>query len=269
MSNPAKYFARIGTRYLWVSVCLSLAVALHAQEVVQTLAGAVSIPGHTNGPAKDARFNDPTGLVMDSVGNLYIADSQNHVIRRITAAGGVTTLAGVPGQPGTNNGAGSLARFDTPSGIALDSVGNLFVCDTANHTIRKVTPDGLVTTLAGMPGEADGTNGVGSEARFNGPLGIAVATNGTIFVADSGNHAIRKITSAGIVTTLAGELEIWGSTDGAGESAHFNGPVGLALDGQGNVIVADANNHTLRKVTPEGVVTTLAGLAGADGCEDG
>jgi sugar lactone lactonase YvrE len=186
-------------------------------------------------------------------------------IRKISTNGLVTTLAGHwEFRAETNAG----KRGSTPCGITLDKDGNLFV-STANHTIRKITPAGIVTTVAGMAGQSGFANDVGSAARFNSPLGIAVGTNGTIYVADSGNHVIRAISPGGSVTTLCGSTENWGSENGTETNARFNGPVGLALDDQGNLFVADSNNHTIRRITPDSAVTTWAGVPGVDGCVDG
>ena len=171
--------------------------------------------------------------------------------------------------PISGDGSGTQAEFDTPSGIAMDLAGNLFVSDTGNHTIRMITAAGVVTTIAGMAGQSGFTNGTGANARFNSPLGVVVATNGTIYVADCGNHSIRRISPRGAVTTLAGSPETWGSDDGAGSSARFNGPVGLALDNQGNLFVSDSNNHAIRKITPDGMVATWAGIPEVDGYMDG
>lgn len=252
---------------LFVLVVLTL--SLRAQDSVVTLAGQALVSGGKNGSGTNALFSDPAAIVADPVGNLFIADSQNHAIRKISTNGLVSTLAGQLGVPGSGDQTGAQARFDSPCGIALDKKGNLFVSDTGNHTIRKITPAGVVTTLAGMAGQSGFANGVGSAARFNSPLGIAVATNGTIYVADSGNHLIRAISPNGFVTTLAGSPENWGSENGSGAAARFNGPVGLALDDQENLFVADSNNHTIRKITPNGTVSTWAGVPGVDGCVDG
>src|ERR1035441_2064424 len=170
-----------------------------------------------------------------------------------------TTLAGHPGGSGTNDGTGSAARFSNPSGVAVDSAGNVLVADGANQTIRKVASTGVVTTLAGSPGAYGSADGTGSAARFWNPSGVAVDSAGNVFVADSQNGTIRKVTSAGVVTTLAGSAGAWGTADGTGSAARFNHPSGVAVDSTGNVFVADTWNDTIRKVTPAGVVTTLAG----------
>jgi sugar lactone lactonase YvrE len=254
-----------------VCLCLSLALAssLRAQDSVATLAGQALVSGSTNGYSTNALFSDPAAIVADLAGSLFVADSQNHAIRKISTNGLVTTLAGQLGVPGGGDGNANQARFDSPCGITLDKNGNLFVSDTANHTIRKITPAGIVTTVAGMAGQSGFANDVGSAARFNSPLGIAVATNGVIYVVDCGNHVIRAISPGGSVTTLCGSTENWGSENGSETNARFNGPVGLALDDQGNLFVADSNNHTIRRITPDGAVSTWAGVPGVDGCVDG
>jgi len=244
-------------------------LSLRGQDSVTTLAGQPLISGNTNGPLTNALFNDPAALVADAAGNLFIADTQNHAIRKIGTNGLVSTFAGQLGTPGSNNGSGTQAQFDTPSGIAIALNGDFYVSDTGNHNIRRITPLGAVTTIAGMAGQSGSTNAVGTAARFNSPLGIVVATNGTIYVADCGNHSIRAISPGGAVTTLAGSPETWGSDDGPGSSARFNGPVGVALDSQGNLFVSDSNNDTIRKITPDGMVSTWAGVPQVDGCIDG
>ena len=248
---------------------VALASPLRAQDRVITLAGQVLVSGGTNGSGTNALFSDPAALVADSTGNLFVADSQNHAIRRISTNGLVTTLAGELGLAGSRDETGAQARFDSPCGITLDKNGNLFVSDTGNHTIRQITPAGVVTTVAGLAGQSGLTDATGSAARFNSPLGIAISTNGTIYVADCGNHLIRAISPGGLVTTLAGSPENWGSANGSGADARFNGPVGLVLDNEGNLFVADSNNHTIRRITPDGTASTWAGVPGVDGCVDG
>ncbi len=255
--------------WLGALVLLLFTLSLHAQDSVRTLAGLPETPGSTDGTNTTARFNDPVGLAIAADGTIFVADNQNHAIRRIGTNGVVTTLAGLPGTPGSADGTGTTARFDSPTSLALGSDGALYVSDTGNHTIRRVTLAGVVTTLAGSAGNADYADGPASDARFNQPLGLAVAPDGTVFVADSGNHLIRTIATNGIVSVLAGNPETFGSADGTGTNAFFNSPVGLALAPDGSLFVSDANNFTIRKVTPTGVVTTLAGAAGQDGSADG
>ena len=255
---------------LLVAAILLLPFASMAQqESVITLAGSVLTSGNADGPVAQALFSDPTGLAIDANVNIYVADNQNHTLRKLSAAGIVSTLAGRVGQPGSKDATGTNATFYNPSGLILAPDGRLCVTDTGNHTVRCVTTNGIVTTLAGLAEQAGATNGTGNVARFNSPLGIAADLAGVLYVADTGNHLIRKVTASGIVTTLAGSPGVWGSADGVGGNATFNGPVGIAVDNSSNVFVADANNHTIRKITPAGAVSTWAGLAGADGTADG
>ena len=233
---------------------------------VTTLAGRAPQPGSVDGAG--ARFYVPQGVATDAAGNVYVVDTNNHTIRAVTAAGVASTLAGAAGVSGSADGTGSAARFNLPSDLALDAAGNLYVTDTGNNTIRKVTPAGVVTTVAGAAGSAGAVDGTGGAARFNDPKGIAVDASGNLYVVDRGNNTIRSISPAGAVTTLAGSSGVAGAADGAGSTAQFNAPVGLTIDAAGNLYVADYGNNTIRQITA-GVVTTLAGTAGPGGSADG
>jgi hypothetical protein len=240
---------------------------------VTTLAGLPGSAGTNDGTGNGAQFNEPAALAVDSAGNLYVADTANNTIRKVTPTGTnwlVTTLAGLAGSPGSVNGTGNAARFYFPFGLTVDTNGNVYVADSANDTIRKVTSAGVVTTLAGLAGNMGSANGTGGGARFYYPYGVSADTNGNIYVADSGNNNIRKVTSTGVVTTLAGLAGSSGTNNGTGSAARFYFPCGVAVDTAGNVYVADTGNNTIRKVTPAEVVTTLAGLAGnSAGSTDG
>jgi sugar lactone lactonase YvrE len=198
---------------------------------------------------------------VDTSGNVYVADTYNNRIRKVTPSGVVTTLAG--STFGYADGMGTSAQFGGPHGIAVDESGNVYVADFYSHRIRKVNPAGVVTTLAGSTiGYADGT---GTSAQFHYPTGVAVDASGNVYVADYGNHRIRKVSPAGVVTTLAGST--FGYADGTGTSAQFYGAIDLAVDASGNVYVAEASR--IRKVSPTGVVTTLAGGREIYGYADG
>lgn len=228
--------------------------------VVTTFAGSSS--GSTNGTGTGAQFNNPYGLALDGSGNLYVADKTNHLIRKITPGAVVTTFAG--STSGNADGTGTGAQFNNPQDVVFDSAGNLFVADTSNHRIRKITSGGVVTTFAGAAsGSADGT---GTAASFNSPVGIAADSADNLYVVDAVNHRIRKITPAGVVTTFAGSTA--GYTDGTGTGAQFNGPYGIATDASNNVYVTDSTNNRIRKITSGGVVTTIAG-AGSSGTTNG
>ena len=220
--------------------------------VVTTLAGTAGSEGSADGTGTAARFNYPWGVAVDRSGNVYVADTNNSTVRKISPAGTVTTLAGKAGCQGGSDGAGATARFVLPSAVAVDGSGNVYVADNGNQAIRKVTPEGTVTTLAGKAGGH----------RFIAPAGVAVDGSGNVYVADSGDFTIQKITPAGLVSTLAGTAGSYGSADGIGVAAQFNFPWGVAVDGSGDVYVTDANNHTIRNITPAGFVTTPVGVPG-------
>lgn len=248
------------------SVLLLLLTLSSNAQVVTTLAGSAYLTGSTDGTGSAARFNSPHGIACDKLGNIYVADRFNHKIRKVTTAGVVTTLAG-SGTVGSFDGTGSAASFNEPWGVACDTSGNVYVADTKNYKIRKITSTGVVTTVAGA-GVFGTTNGPANIARFGFSSGICVTPDGnTIYVADHNTHVIRMI-NGGNVSTLAGTIYIAGSDDGPGNLATFNHPYGIDLDNNGNIVVADEWNNTIRRVTPSGNVTTLAGV-GLNGSADG
>lgn len=267
--------------------------------------------GSSDGNGTNARFNRPFSVAVDSTGNMYVADKDNSTIRKITPAGDVSTLAGSPGNTGSTNNTGSAARFTYPYGVAVDTSGNVYVADTGNNLIRKVAPDGTTTTVAGITANstglavdssnnlyvADSTNrviykvtstgtvstlagsslnsatspsdGTGPSASFSNPVGIAVDASGYLYVVDAdSSQTIRKVSPAGVVTTLAGTFGMTGSTDGTGPAARFYGPHGIAVDASSNIYVSDTATNLIRKITPAGVVTTIAGIAGVAGHAD-
>jgi len=270
---------------------------------VSTYAG--NGPGTTNGPIASSKFNSPYGLVIDASDNMYVADFANNQIRKISA-GDVSTFAGSTN--GYLDAIGAASQFYAPSGVAFDDKKNVYVSDFGNSVIRKILPDGTVSTYAGSTfGHADGPalsakfsdviaiasdaqnnfyiaehngneirkiaadgmvstfaggvqgfeDGIGTAAKLALPFGLVCDPSGNLYVCDYGNNAIRKITPAGVVTTLAGGT--MGNTDGFGANAKFNNPSGIVMDAWGNLYVADAFNYTIRKITPDGGVTTIAG----------
>jgi streptogramin lyase len=222
--------------------------------MVSTFAGT-GAAGATNG-TDTSTFNSPLGVAVDKIGNVYVADYENDLIRKISPVGVVSTIAGKRGVAGAADGLDSAARFHLPESLAVDAAGNVYVADNGNNLIRKITPAGMVSTLAGS-GTAGFADGSGASASFNSPFGIAVDAAGNVYVADSGNNRIRKITPAGTVSTFAGS-GAKGANNATGPAATFNTPSGVAVDAVGNVYVADENNNLIRKITSVGAVTTIA-----------
>jgi serine/threonine protein kinase, bacterial len=221
--------------------------------------------GYIDGQGSIAEFYQPTGIAVDTSGNIYVADFQNNVIRKITGAGVVSTLAGNI-RAGAINSVGINASFFQPSCVAVDVSGNVYVADDGNNLIREISPNGTVTTIAGS-GAAGFVNGNGTTASFNAPQGIALDATGNIYVADYGNNLIRKIDAGGTVTTFAGNGN-QGQADSTGTAASFYKPAALTVDALGNVYVADYGNNVIRKITPAGATTTFAG-SGLTGSADG
>jgi hypothetical protein len=237
------------------------------------LAGAPTA-GALDAQGAAARFFLPLAMVADRWGTLYVADSSNHTIRRVTSDGRVTTLAGAAGQPGSADGAGAAARFNRPGGIALGWDGTLYVSDSVNATIRRVTMQGVVTTIAGVAGARGAVDGTGAAARFSQPEGLAFGRDAefrdVLYVADGPNRTVRRVTLDGVVSTFAGSAGLAGAADGTGAAARFGYPVGVAIGPyQNDVYVSDAESHTIRRITPQGVVSTVAGTAGQAGAVDG
>ncbi len=239
-----------------------------------TLAGLGGANGGVDGPGASARLRAPTGIAVKD-GTVYFNEYWNGAVRKVTPDGVVSSVAGLMGVHGSADGVGAEVRFERSHGIAVGPDGTLYAADCGDHTIRRITPAGVSTTLAGLAHSAGGTDGTGSAARFHGPEGVAVDQQGNVFVADTFSYTVRKITPAGVVTTIAGLAGTKGSADGKGSAARFDVPIGIAIDGHGILYVADGGfdtftgNSTVRKVTPDGTVTTLAGLAGQLGHADG
>ena len=280
--------------------------------VIQTAAGN-GTRGYSGdgGPALDAQVNFPYGLVFDQAGNLYISDSSNNVIRKVTPAGTISTLAtpqmanpaglamdaagnlyiavqgarfsapnnvnrilkvspsgtvttvagnGTGGFSG-DGGPATSAELNGPSGVAVDAQGNLYIADTLNNRVRKVTPDGIISTVAGNGTSLySGDGGPAVSAQLSGPQGLALDASGNMFVADAGNNVVRKISASGTITTVAGNGTAGFSGDGGqATAAQLNSPAGVAVDGNGNVFISDTANEIVRKVSADGVITTYAG----------
>lgn len=289
---------------------------------VVTLAGKGGTRGYQDEVGTEALFDQPWGIVLDLEGNAYVSERGNHCIRKITPAGVVTTFAGQAGTPGHRDGDVRLARFSDPRGLVISPAGEIFVADTGNHCIRRILPSGQVSTYAGIPGTSGFRQGLGSDALFDAPVAVARGTDGTLYVLDSNNQRIRRITTDTIVSTYGG-TGVAGLQDGPAPYATFQGlvdlawspqqnlvlsesvnravrnvrlervvttdvgytspgsrddrlgearfrtPSGLAFDRTGVLYVADTANHTLRRVSLQGEVTTFAGLAGQEGNTNG
>jgi sugar lactone lactonase YvrE len=282
---PGKIVAD-GTGVLYVSDILNHTIrqvmARGSNWVTRTLTGQSGVPGSMDGTNQEALFDRPNGVAVDSAGNLFVVDHYNHTIRKVTAVGTnwvVTTIAGMAGVHGSEDGTNTDARFWSPTGIATTTDGRLYVTDTANFTIRELVPAGTnwaVRTIAGVPlnyGFQDGTNG---DAQFDYPYGIAVGgASGSLYVVDWGNNAIRELQSIGtnwVVTTIAGTSGEMGSRDGPGNIATFNFPNDITADRWGNLYVTDQSNDTLRKLVfsaGDWSVTTIGGAVLVAGNADG
>jgi NHL repeat len=234
---------------------------------VSTFAGIPGSVGASDGPAAAATFNGPTSVAVDVNGNVFVADASNASIRRVTPSGVVSTFAGSPSNFGVADGPATNAQFRTPMGMAFDNEGNLLVADYGGCTIRQISPDGTVSTLAGSPGVPGFADGSSTNAAFNHPSGLAVGADGTIYVADTDNHVVRTIQTNGAVATIAGTAGSSGSADGSAISAQFNFPSGVVFV-DGVLYIADTGNHTVRTLMG-GVVSTLAGRSGVWGSTDG
>jgi NHL repeat len=255
LNNTVRQLARSGTNW-----------------VISTIAGMTGIAGSADGTNSEASFSAPGALASDGSGNLFLSDTGNDTIRELTPQGTnwvVSTIAGQAGIQGSADGTNSDALFARPYGIATDTAGDLFVADAGNDTIRKLSPLGtnwVVTTIAGLTGFGGYLDGTNSNARFSDPLGLAVDSAGSIFVADYFNNCIRKVVPVGtnwLVTTVAGSHLSAGGVDGTNGAALFWNPTGIAVTRADVLFVADAGNDSIRKITPTGtnwVVTTIGGM---------
>lgn len=264
-----------------VALLLEVTTACAQSYSFSTIAGVPGTPGTNDGVNQAAQFSFPVGVTLDRTGNIFVADFLNHTVRQITPSGTnwiTSTIAGSPGVAGTNDGPGTVARFNRPTGIALDSVGNIFVSERYNHTIREISPQGtnwVVTTVAGSAGVTGSEDGTNTDARFYLPSGLAIDSSNHIYVADAANFTIREIDPVGtnwVVSTIAGSVLNAGFVDGTNTDALFNYPYGLALAPSGKLYVADWGNYDIREMThtnTDWVVQTIAGFSHTNGATDG
>ena len=256
---------------LVIFIITSLAIVSSDQLSSQCLTREVSsvagtgISGFLDGPGITAKFNSPFGIVIDNSGNLFVADSGNHRIRKITPTGDVSTIAGT-GVPGFMDGPSITAQFNSPKGIVIDTSGNLYIADSGNSRVRKITPAGIVSTIAGT-GEYGFKDGPGIAAQFSSPFGIEIDDIGNLYIADNGNHRIRKLATDGNVTTVVG-TGVSGFLEGPISIAQLAGPTDVHLNAAGELFIVDQNNHRIRKLSKAGVVSTIAG-SGLKGSLDG
>ena len=228
-----------------------------------TIAGT-GVPGFSGdgGPAVQAQLNLPGDVAVDGSGNVYIADTNNHRLRRVDSSGTTATIAGtgVSGFSG-DGGPAVQARLNLPGDVAVDGSGNIYIADTNNHRIRKVDPSGTITTIAGTGVSGfSGNGGPAVQAQLYLPDGVAVDGSGNVYIADTNNHRIRKVDPSGTITTIAGTgVSGFSGNGGPAVQAQLYLPDGVAVDGSGNVYIADTNNHRIRKVDPSGTITTIAG----------
>jgi uncharacterized protein (TIGR03437 family) len=246
----------------------TLAVTFNPPTVIATLAGnrTSGISGD-NGSAIAAQLWSPRAVATDAAGNVYVADTQNHRVRKVTRSGIITAFAG-SGQLGSSGDGGqaATASMNEPRGVAVDAAGNVYISDSQNHRIRKVTPAGIISTFAGT-GDEDygGDGGPAAAAKLNFPVGVVVDASGDLYIADTNNHRIRKVAaSTGTITTVAGSGAPGFSGDGGQAiSAKLNSPAGVTVDSAGNLFIVDQGNHRVRKVALDGTISTVAGTGTA------
>ena len=241
--------------------------------IIITVAGVGTAgDGGDGGAAASAQLNNLRGVSVDISGNVYIADTYNNKIRKVTSIGIITTIAGT-GTTGSSGdgGAAASAQLYSPYGVSVDISGNVYIADYNNHKIRMVTGTGIITTIAGTGTEgSSGDGGAAISATLSTPHGVSVDISGNVYIADTYNSKIRMVSGTGIITTIAG-TETWGSSGdgGAATSAQLNWPSGVFVDISGNVYISDFNNNKIRMVTSAGIITTIAGMGAWGSSGDG
>jgi sugar lactone lactonase YvrE len=240
----------------------------------ETFAGSTA--GYKNAKGKEAQIHSPEGIAIDKKGNLYVTEYRTSIIRKIDSDGNVTLFGGQPFKTGFKDGKMEDALIDRPHGIALDEKENVYFCDMKNHLIRKIDKNGVMSTYAGTVGKSGSADGEKSQASFNQPEDLAFDSKGNLFIADSYNFTIRKINKKGIVSTVAGKAGMGGYADGKGENALFNKPLGIAINKDNEICVADSDydgkmggNCLIRKIDKNGNVSTFAGVPNVEGNKDG
>jgi sugar lactone lactonase YvrE len=267
----AKKFYQI----LLAAVVLATTITTQAQ-IITTYAGSGSL-GYLGdgGPATDATLNYPSDVCLDPAGNLYIADFYNNVVRKVSPAGIITTVAGTGygagsaggGSFGGDGGPATDALLNGPYAVAVDAAGNVLFADGYNHNVRKISPSGTITNFAGNHTAGySGDGGQATAAALNNPVGLAIDKTGNVYIADDHNHVVRKVTPAGIISTFAGNDTLGYSGDGGpATAAEMNNPIGLAIDSTGNLFIADDINNNIRMVNPAGIISTYVATDTARG----
>jgi NHL repeat len=277
LDNPQGVVAANGT--IDVSNTNDNVVASIVGTATTTIAGSYEATGESGdgGPATAATLDQPTALARDKAGDVFIADTLDNVVREITPDGVIHLIAGngTEGNRGEFGGPAVRAELDSPQGVAVNARGDVFIADTYNNIVRAVSPRGLISTVAGNgnPGYR-GDNGPAWRAELSFPTGLAVDSLGNLYIADSGNNVVRRVSTTGVITTVAGNVAADQASGGLGgfsgdggpaTGARLNAPQGVALDQTGDLFIADTFNNAIREVTPAGTIATVVNTAGAKG----